>query len=258
VSLPNISFIDYDLCNQIFHLTYLTFSIDDSIVEQIFTDNSKDILAGFFEDRPDELAQSLVTNWQRYLDGKQEINVDNCNKIDQIRLKSAKLLQKQHHKNTMLTLFNKWKISILTEKNKQLESNLEDEKFKYEELESTNLIDQIQLRELRDKVLSLETKLSKELDEKIRKNRAIDRKKKMHELRENSKSLSMSRAGKIPSSKTHKEDPYMVEDEIVKFDKPNGHVNIIAGKRNSFGLNQRGSTCSAAVQRRQKLINSKA
>jgi hypothetical protein len=258
VSLPNILLIDFDLCNQIFHQTYLIFNIDDSIVEQIFTDNSKDILAGFFEDRPDELAQSLVTNWQRYLDGKQEINVENCDKIDQIKLKCAKLLERQHHKNRMLTLFSRWKISILTEKNKQLEINLEDEKFKYEELESTNLIDQIQLRELRDKVLSLESELSKELDEKTRKSRAIGRRKKMNELRENSKSLSMSKAGKMPISKTNKEDPYMVEDEIVKIDTPNGYVNINAGKRNSFGLDQRGSTCSAAVQRRQKLINSKA
>jgi hypothetical protein len=240
------------------HLTYLIFNIDDSIVDQIFTDNSKDILAGFFEDRPEELAQSLVTNWQRYLDGRGEINSESCNKIDQIKLKSAKLLEKQHHKNRMLTLFNRWKISILTKKNQQLQSNLDDQKLKYEEYESTSIIDQIQLRELRDKVLSLENSLSKELDDKIRKSRAVDRRKKMKELRENSKSLSLSKAGKMPISRTHKEDPYMVEDEVLKIDTPNGYVNIKQGVRNTYGLDQRGSTCSAAVQRRQNLINSKA
>jgi hypothetical protein len=157
--------------------------------EQIFTDNSIEILTGFFEDRPDELAESLVSNWPRYLEGKENAYIENCSKIDQIKLKSAKLLERQHHKNRILTLFNRWKISILTDKNKQLESSLEEGKFKYEELESTNLIDQIQIKELRDKVLSLETELAKEHDEKIRKSKAICRKKKMQTLRENSKSL---------------------------------------------------------------------
>jgi hypothetical protein len=168
------------------------------------------------------------------------------------------MLERQHHKNRMLTLFSRWKTSILAEKNQQLESRVKDEKFKYEELKSASLIEQIQLKELRDKVLSLETELSKELDEKIRKSRAVCRKKKMNELRESSKSLSMSKAGKIPISRTQKEDPYMVDDGVLKINTPNGYVNINAGIRNSFGLDERGSTCSAAVKRRQNLINSKA
>jgi hypothetical protein len=67
----------------------------------------------------------------------------------------------------------------------------------------------------------------------------------------------MARAGVISISKTQKEDPYMIEEETVKTLAPNNFVNINAEKRNTFGLDQRGSTNTTAIQRRQKMLNSR-
>lgn len=228
------------------------------MIDEIFMSNSKEILSAFFEDRPDELAENLVTNWPRYLEGHHERGNEHSEQLDKIRLKAAILLEKQHHKNSTMRLFYKWKSNIVSEKNKQLESKLEEEKLKYEELESSNLNDKILIKELRDKALSLEFQLSKELDLKKRKKEATAKRLKMKELKDVSKSLALSKAGMITSHKSLDENPYLVdESEKVRIADLGKLLNNKGKIRSTYGYDQRGSINSSDVYRRNKLLRSR-
>jgi hypothetical protein len=239
-------------------MVILTFIIDDSITDEMFINNSKEILSAFFEDRAEELAESLVTNWPRYLEGHHEIENEYSEQLDKIKLRSAILLEKQHNKNITMRLFYKWKHNILNEKNIQLDSRLEEEKLKCEELESSNFNDKIQIKELRDKVLNLESHISKELDLKRRKKEATAKRLKMKEQKDVSKSLALSKAGFIPSNKSLDENPYLIEEfQNVKIAELEKLLNRKGRVRSNNGYDQRGSTYSTEVHRRQKLFKSK-
>lgn len=225
----------------------------------MFETSSKEILAGFFEDRPDELAETLVQNWPKHIQQKHERESETKDQRRNDKLKAVLLISKQYQKRTKLSLFARWRDQVLKNKIRMLENQLKDEKRRVDEIAANNLHVQIEARELRDKALRLENELEREQDLKKKKKAAASRRKKMKNQREASKSLSMEKAAKTTYTRSvNPDDPYMTNNSRgVKVADLEKFVSSKATPRATFGLDQRGSINTQAVQRRKHLTNSK-
>lgn len=230
-----------------------------SIADTVFDTTSKDILAGFFEDRPDELAEAIVQNWPRYIQQKIDRENEIVDQRRQDKLKAALIISKQRQKQLQLSWFARWRNQVLQEKLRMLENQVKDEKRRVDEIAANNMHVQIEARELRDKALRLENELEKEQELKKKKKAAAAKRKKMKNQREASKSLSMEKAGKSSYSRSvNPDDPYMTNHPRgVKVADLEKFVSSKATPRATFGLDQRGSINTQAVQRRKHLTNSK-
>lgn len=58
-------------------------------------ENGKEILAGFFEDRPDELAENLILNWPKYEDIQHEKEYSFLEQHKADKLKFLLMLKRQ-------------------------------------------------------------------------------------------------------------------------------------------------------------------
>ena len=224
------------------------YSIDESNIDKVFEECSVNILTGFFEDRPDELAQGLLDGWRQSIIKMEE----QSQKTDKLKAKTRELLsnilQSFNQRIQKQALFSRWKEAALTNQIELLKNENEAEKKKFEE-KNINL--QIKIREQCDYILELEDRLKNEMQDKKKKKDAAAKRKKMKKNREVSMSLSQARASRYNNKSLNVEDPYMVAEsssrKIIDLEK---HI-YIKSKRESLGVDERGSVNTLAAQRRK-------
>lgn len=223
-------------------------------------DKGKEILAGFFEDRPEEYAESVINHWPTFVQHQNEREQQYITQRQQDKLKHVLLLKQQKELHIKMSILMKWKINILKAKVDSLTNTVEDEKMKYDELESSHLRNQIELREVKDLNLQYEDEFQKAQQLKQRKKVASERRKKMKNKKEASKSLSMEKAGRTFHAKPTTEDPYMVQEthRTSKVKDLEKKVAASTANRAGFLVDQRGSINTQALDRRKQLVQSRA
>jgi hypothetical protein len=166
-------------------------------MDEVFKSSCQEILAGFFEDRPDELADSLIEHWPMYEQQQAEKETEIEKMMVQQKLKSLALLAARYHDKLQTIWFYRLKNQILKIKFDALHARLREEIDRNDECEALKIQAQIELRELRDRLLEFESKVERQETKKIKKKQIQARRKKMKKQKDHSQSLSIEKSTRL-------------------------------------------------------------